>query len=1532
MKKLLDHNALRGFTNLTSTTPGGIALVAMLYAVSGWLGLQLATPPGYATLIWPASGIAVASLLLCGARLWPGIFIGSFAVNALNAGAAANGIDLIACLNAAVIAAGSTVQSLAALWLVRRRFGAWPDLTGIRSLIDFVIRSGPLPCLIAASVGVATLSLTGVLPASAATTNWLTWWAGDVFGILIVLPLAMLAPWRKPPVLWFGQPAARLNTMMVVSLVLLLGLTFYSWHFARERIYERNAANFETLANDSEQALYNRITAYARALDAGAALFESTDDVKLREWRSFVKVLDMERSLPGINGIGFIRPVKPGQVAAYKAQARALGVGEFNIRPTPGKRTAFVITFIEPLADNRAALGLDIGFEANRRAAAISARDTGQATITKRIDLIQDETKSAGFLLLRPIYTAGAPIRTIAERRRAFKGWIYAPFIAPRFMANMTPQQGKRFDIEVYDGMQAKKGELIFASASKVRPDAEHAMTRTLRVMGHVWTVKWRSTVDFERSTTTYEPTIVLLAGLAITMLFGTLLVFLTRQEAAVRAQVEAKTRALYAREQQHRSIVETSDSGIVLLDADHRILSANGAAGRMFGREESALPGTVLETLLGIAPIVAGEKTIAAIADGTGQRFIDVQAQKWTEEDGDTRFTAILTDVSDIKLAEAAARKSENRFRRLADMAPVGIIESDTQGNVIFVNTDWWERAGISPNEMLGRGWEKLLAPNDVELLRNQRRPDARPEHASHTLTLNGRDGKQIVAYTVFAPEFDETGEFSGYVGVALDMTAQRKASEALKENEYRFRLLAENTNDMIVRIGLDHAWLYVSPAVERILGFRGEELVGRVQDSAIHTDDRARVDAVYRKLLAGKPGAICRFRQRRKDGSFCWIEANYRLVRDAESGEPVEFIASGRDISARREEELEAAANLARLEESNRLLEMAEATANIGHWRIDLLADTLHWSSEVFRIHGLPFDYEPSLDLALDFYHEDDRERVNAIVGRAIEEGEDFHFRARLVRPDGDVRHVLSVGQVELAPSGKTIGIFGVFEDVTEQTLTEQELVTARDQAQAAVQAKSAFLANMSHEIRTPMNGVIGFTDLLLQSDLSEQQHKHAQMISESGRAMLRLLNDILDLSKIEAGQMVLAEDSADLAHILRGSLKLVEPLARKKGLALNLRVDPALPERVVIDALRMRQILLNLLGNAVKFTEQGSVSLVAQPKGDLLEIAVRDTGIGIPEAKQKMIFEQFVQADSSVAGKYGGTGLGLAIVRQLSHLMGGDVRVSGEEGLGTTFVVCLPLKPAEPQEPKAAALIAEAGTIESRIGTRVLVAEDHDVNQMLMQAIGERMGLRMDIAADGVEAVCMAEQANGSGDPYRIVLMDIQMPEMDGMAATRELRSRGISAARLPIIALTANAYAEDVEACLDAGMQAHLAKPVSMESLKQVIDKWSVVPAVSGAVSPKPPKKPDLQTRYLARREALTKDLADLADKPEIDESQATAIAEQLHKLAGTAGFFGEGELGEAAREMEKELLDCAGTDDRRTVIARALAMLTREVNA
>ncbi len=767
---------------------------------------------------------------------------------------------------------------------------------------------------------------------------------------------------------------------------------------------------------------------------------------------------------------------------------------------------------------------------------------------------------------------------------------------------------------------------------------------------------------------------------------------------------------------------------------------------------------------------------------------------------------------------------------------------------------------------------------------------------------------------------------------------------------------------------------------------------------------------------------------------GTLCIIDTK---SRPAPSDVDLKYLVT---LASLVVDQLELSKALGVLEEQQRMLKSAESMSGVGHWRFDQGTQIVSWSDEVFKIHGIPREAAvPPYEVIQQLYHEEDRKTLSQAVSQAQETGKGYQFQLRIRRPNGEIRHTTAKAECSLDHSGKTISIFGVFQDITDQHIaaaalaaseqhyrlladnvsdviavynvdgtfryvspsvfhllgfTPEELLgrttfslihpddhdrvarefkiaaraghgaaveyrastkggdikwleakpkfhyydagnlaeisdSVRDvterrmrevalrqaslDAEAADKAKATFLANMSHEIRTPMNGVLGFAELLLASDLDAENRLQVQLIAESGRAMMRLLNDILDISKIESGQMQIAAEPIDLRHLLRSAVKLMEPGAIAKGVDISVRIDPSLPRYISGDQLRMRQIILNLIGNAIKFTERGWVELyaVAEEGSDgvcLLCIEVRDSGIGIEASQLDRIFKHFAQADDTIERRFGGTGLGLPISAELARLMGGGIGVASALGKGSTFTLRMPLVEVVAEDQVPALHGEAAGACTGREHRpRVLVAEDHDINQTLITAMATRVGLDPIIARDGAEAVSMVIAAAADHRPFAMVLMDIQMPKVDGLEATRQLRAAGFDAKTLPVVALTANAYAEDIAACMEAGMQAHLSKPVRLRDLKHLANLLSAPlgPEIAAVQSSIPDE--GLASRFALRQKQLLHLMAEVVHDGQLTADGFEALLQMLHQFAGTAGYFGQHAQGGAAAALEKALL-------------------------
>ena len=897
--------------------------------------------------------------------------------------------------------------------------------------------------------------------------------------------------------------------------------------------------------------------------------------------------------------------------------------------------------------------------------------------------------------------------------------------------------------------------------------------------------------------------------------------------------------------------------------------------------------------------------------------------------------------------------------------------------------------------------------------------------------------------------------------LGIGLERREHRirSAESEVVEAESLFRALFDHSTDALFvhRIGPDGVRLEaLNDRAAQMLGGAPKELEDRLLSAVVPPDLHGQVAADLDATIRGGVPHAFELRRDGEGGPRTWEIVHVPLA--GPDGRIVRIFAGARDITHLR------AAEAAALD-ANRLLLMAEQMAQVGHWHLDVASGTLRWSDEVYRIHGRdPATFRPSLEDGLAAYHPDDRAAVAEMVSEAIERRGCFELTRRLVRPDGEIRHVQSRGVCMLGPAAEdaapvVTGLFGVFSDITHRMRAEASVVAsearyrlladnasdlivlghadgrrsyispavtamlgytveeahgiamrdwihpddigevfrttlgltdarptakvvyrlrhkaghhiwveaafrrvaddagdvrivtairdvterqrqarhleqAKAQAEAGARIKAEFLANMSHELRTPLAGMLGTHDLL-QSDpsLGPAQRRLVGLAQESSRSLLTIVNDILDFSKIEAGELTIESVPFSLSDLVESCRRLAAEAARDKDLALTVSIAPDVPDWFEGDPTRIRQILLNLATNAVKFTAQGRVAIaVTRLDADgvpLVRIAVSDTGIGIAPDAVPRLFERFSQADGSMARRFGGTGLGLAICKRLAALMGGEIGVESRVGEGSTFWFALPL-------PLAQAERSIAGRPEflgaAPRGLRILLAEDNRINQEIVTTVLERKGHAVALVGNGLEAVAALQD----GAAFDVILMDVQMPEMDGLEATaaiRALERRHGRQARIPIIALTANAMSDEVERCRSAGTDAHVAKPVHWPDLFATIDRLCRPENASERPTVRVLDEAMLEMMAgVVGRERIGDLLAVAMREIErrVDllcgaEIEVAAFATEAHALVSLSGQLGFVELSELCRELEGRATGLDGRPriaDLRAAAARA----------
>ena len=647
-------------------------------------------------------------------------------------------------------------------------------------------------------------------------------------------------------------------------------------------------------------------------------------------------------------------------------------------------------------------------------------------------------------------------------------------------------------------------------------------------------------------------------------------------------------------------------------------------------------------------------------------------------------------------------------------------------------------------------------------------------------------------------------------------------KARRDAESSEAFFRALIDES-PMAMIIFQDLKVEYVNPAMERLSGYSQQELLSREIWQLIHPDSLSGINAENLFLLRKNTGMNFEFRLQNKTNREVWVDFSARLIDFF--GKPA-FLATATEITEKveqRSQEIES-----KEDDRQSLLLMA---TNDGIADYNLETGELFLSSQWKEMLGYQeSEVADSIDAWLCLVHEADKAIANELLDK-MKNGEvparDSEYR--MVCKDGSVKWIQAKLSVVFAEGSKPVRVLGSHSDISDRKKSEAELIAAKELAEDAAKAKSSFISSVSHEIRTPLNAIIGLADLLMQEEgLNEVVEENLRSIKFSSDHLLGIINDVLDFSKLEAGKVNLDKTDFNLEQLVNETTKAVEFKAREKGIPLAVRINPNVPQAVLADAGRLRQVIINLLGNAVKFTSEGHIDVyvkMLERSGQTcrLRFSVSDTGIGIPEEKRQSIFESFTQAEENTFRKFGGTGLGLSISKKLIELQGGEIGVKSIEGIGSTFWFELPMEISE----KKMEVAADKGVkgVKDLRGMKILLVEDDRMNQFVMKQFFKKWNASIEVAENGKIAIDKL-----SAEVYDLVLMDVHMPVMDGFEATRIIRDRSSSVIdhQVPVIALTADVNNETRTRVREAGMNDFVTKPSEPDVLFQkIVDHTNLV---------------------------------------------------------------------------------------------------------
>lgn len=1000
--------------------------------------------------------------------------------------------------------------------------------------------------------------------------------------------------------------------------------------------------------NEIQAKITSRLAEHEQVLLSAAAFLDASGNVTRDQWRIFTQRLNVESNFPGIHGIGFSVLISPDHLAEHLKQIRGEGFVNYTVRPEGNRAVFSSIIYLEPFSGrNLRAFGYDMFSEPVRRAAMERARDQNTPTLSGKVHLVQEtETDiQAGALMYVPVYRKGMPIDTMEQRRHALLGWVYVPYRMNELMRGILGgwDSGKaaRIRLQVYDGGLLSSETLLYDSQTPKdngnRPIPEFTEEIAVNLNDRPWTLKFSQISSPISSEGSIKVWLTLASGLTISfLLFGLVLSLLNNRFNAL----------------------QTADRLTTDLRASNRLLNTL----------------TVAQT----------------------RYFLDPNPREL--------FEGVLNALLDITRSEfgfiAEVRKDEKSLPFLKSFAITNIAWNDT-------TRAYYEQYAAEGLEfhnlktLFGTvlTTEKSVISNDPA---NDPRRGGLPEghpplHSFLGLPLHA--GDEFVGMIGIANRkggFDQNvvdflepflATSAAIIQAYKNDRRRKTAEEQLSKSEQRIRSIVENVLDAIITVNSKGIVQTFNPAAERIFGYKAEEVIGQ-----------------NIKLLVAEP---------HKGLHDAYIEA---------------YLRTG----------------------------------------------------------------------------------INKIIGKTRE--------VEAEKDDNTIIPVeISVSEMKL---GDGIGFIGILRDISERKRIESELVSAREDAEKANRAKSEFLAVMSHEIRTPMNGILGMTHVVLDSELTQEQRENLNLVNYSAESLLSLINDILDFSKIEAGKLDLDYSEFRIRDRLEEIIRSLTIRTREKNVNLVYKISDEVPSVVIGDLGRLRQVIVNLVGNSIKFTDRGEISVavgVASQTVDQVEIKchVKDTGIGISHELQQEIFHPFTQADSSTTRKYGGTGLGLAITSQLVEMMDGKIWVESEPGKGSVFYFTCRLGLRH-----GFSEIEERKDLATVRGRKILVIDDNEVNRKILKKTVEKWGMNPIIAGGAREAIEILDSHKGGQDFIQMALVDVMMPEIDGFQLTEMIRNDP-DCAGLKIIVMSSSDSLDSCERCAELGVEAYMSKPLNYRDLLHTV---------------------------------------------------------------------------------------------------------------
>ncbi|MEN3161049.1 CHASE domain-containing protein [Tistrella mobilis] len=1228
-------------------------------------------------------------------------------------------------------------------------------------------------------------------------------------------------------------PAAALLVILGLAAAVLGGV----WRYETNQTVIGN--RFRLTVAETVRHVVDRIHTYEYGLlgARGALLVGGDRDMTLSAFRTYAGSRDITREFPGALGFGVITRLRPDEEEAFIARERADGRPDFAIRRlTAHDGESWIIRYIEPTAPNAGAAGLDIASEISRASAARAAMISGQAALTAPITLVQATgARDRGFLLLLPVYRPGMPLGTIAERMAATTGWTYAPLVIDDVLAG-TRRDDRPVELSIRDVTEDPEAEAFHRSAGFA---TSQLLTETLpiRVFGRDWLLTIGAGEPFVASLNLADPLHTALALSVIALLLGALLQMhlarLERQRLSAQAsqrmaadlerQVAARTAELAEREVRFKALTELSSDWYWETDADGRftamspgVLKIGLDPAQILGRTRRELVAdTAQPGFRAYAGALAGRQAFRNLCydvyDGAGRlRHVEMNGEPVFDEAGTFRgFRGSGRDLTEQMQAKTALAEREALLDAVFQTIDHGIAAFGPDLQLLAWNTRFEDLHGIAPGRLavgqdLGVVETACARGAAADLARLRDLIAADDAALTDPFETTHEDGRVIETRL-------RRMQRGGLVASCADVTEERgRAAEIVRGRDMLAGVMHASLNAIMTLEPIrdetgqidDFRIVMANAAFVRKTGVPLDQAIGNTLKT-LRSREGPELVARYAAVVDSGEPALFDHAARRDSGDR-WFRV--QAVRLGEG-----CVVTFSDVTEMRRGE-------AQLRESEARLQALFGTLGVGIVVTDAEGRMTMVNAATERLFGWPADrmigqnvamlMDPAIAAAHDGYLA--RQDAGA-TPRVLGLNRELEGR----RQDGSSFPIdLSIGAFTTGQGRMFVGA------ITDLSVRNQAMVKLREanvqleqqaselaslaaalerakvMAETASQAKSDFLANMSHEIRTPMNGVMGMTQILLGTPLDDEQRGYAETVRDSAEALLVVIDDILDISKLEADRVELEHLPFDLTELLDGVAAILAPRARDKGIEIACMAEPGTGSGWLGDPTRLRQILLNLAGNAVKFTERGHVAVTVRDLGPVacedcedvgnesgedcegrsgeadrrrLLFEVRDTGIGMSAGQTAKLFHKFAQADASITRRFGGSGLGLAICRRLVELMNGTISVDSEPGQGSVFRFEVPLDRAMlPVQPVGATGL-EAGLR----GRRALIVDDLPLNRRVLAHHLRELGMELSEAADVAESLRLLEMAAQTGAPVDLVVTDLNLSGIDGATLGTWLR---------------------------------------------------------------------------------------------------------------------------------------------------------------